>query len=60
MHEISDLMQGFKISQAINYMVYIGIQYFFYHIVIVYVRNYHNMTKKILHTYVYHIVYYLE
>jgi len=27
-------------------MVYISIQYFFYHIVIVYVRNYQNMVKK--------------
>ena len=31
---------------------------FFYHIVIVYVRNDHNMVKKILYTYIYHIVYY--
>ena len=34
MYEISDLMQGFTFSQVINY------------IVIVYVRNYHNMMKK--------------
>ena len=27
-------------------MVYISIQYFFYHIVIVYVRNYLNIVKK--------------
>ena len=43
---ISDLMQGFTISQVINYMVFISVQDFFYHIVIVHVRNYHNMVKK--------------
>ena len=32
---------------------------FFHHIVIVFDRNYHNMMKKILYTYVYHIVDYL-
>ena len=32
---------------------------FFYHIVIVFVRNYHNMVKKYCKTYVYHIVGYL-
>jgi len=61
MHEISDLMQGlfqvYSLFQVINYVVYISMQYFFCHIVIVSDINYHNMVKKILYTYVYHIVY---
>ena len=45
MHEISDLMQlyifsGNKIDGIHGYTL------FFYHVVIVYVRNYHNMVKK--------------
>ena len=59
MHEISDLMQSFIISQVINYMIYISIQYFFHHIVIVSDKNYHNMVEKRLYAYVYHIVGYL-
>ena len=47
MHEISDFMQGFKVV-------------YFHHIVIVSDICYHNMVKKILYTYVYHIVYYLR
>jgi len=56
---IRDLMQGFTVSQVIKNMVYISIQYFFYYIVIISDLYYHNMVKKILYTYVNHVVDYL-
>ena len=47
MHDIRDLMHGFTVSQVTNDVVYICMcTVVFHHIVIVFVRNYHNMVKK--------------